>query len=295
MADQLARAVTAGGTVRALAAVTTDLVEEARLRHGTLPTATAALGRALTAGLLLGGMLKTGERISLEFSGDGPLRSILVDATPEGVVRGFVSRPHTHLPARAGKLDVGGALGRGILCVMRLPPEGAPYRSIVPLVSGEIGSDVARYLLDSEQTPSAVGVGVFVDSDGRVQAAGGYVVQTMPGAEPGTADRLEANVNLSAPPSDLVRQGLDAAAVLGRLLAGFPTPIVEAGPVSFACRCSRERVAAALIAMGRAELTDVLAGDRRAEVICEFCAQRYVVEEPELRSLLAGSDGDLPE
>ena len=102
-------------------------------------------------------------------------------------------------------------------------------------------------------------------------------------------------MNLSAPPSDLVRQGLDAAAVLGRLLAGFPKPIVEAGPVSFACRCSRERVAAALIAMGRAELTDVLAGDRRAEVICEFCAQRYVVEEPELRSLLAGSDGDLPE
>jgi molecular chaperone Hsp33 len=277
--------------VRALAAVTTDLVEEARLRHGTLPTATAALGRALTAGLLLGGMLKTGERISLEFSGDGPLRSILVDATPEGVVRGFVSRPHTHLPARAGKLDVGGALGRGILCVMRVPPEGAAYRSIVPLVSGEIGSDVARYLLDSEQTPSAVGVGVFVDSDGRVRAAGGYVVQTMPGAEPGTADRLEANVSLSAPPSDLVRQGLDAGAMVAHLLAGLPTPVVEAGPVSFGCRCSRDRVEAALIAMGRAELTDVLAGERQAEVICEFCARRYVVEEAELRALLAGSDG----
>jgi len=291
MVDELARAVTAGGSVRALAVVTTGLVEEARVRHGTLPTATAALGRGLTAGLLLGGMLKTGERISLEFSGDGPLRSILVDATPEGVVRGFVSRPRTHLPARAGKLDVGGALGRGILCVMRTSLEGAPYRSIVPLVSGEIGNDVARYLLDSEQTPSAVGVGVYVDADGRVRAAGGYVVQTMPGAEPATAEQLESNVSRSATPSELIRAGLDARAMIAHLLAGFPPPVVEAGPVRFGCHCSRQRVGAALVAMGRAELADVLAGDRQAEVICEFCAQRYVVEEAELRALLAGSEG----
>src|SRR5207247_2803661 len=131
--------------------------------------------------------LKADERVSLQFSGDGPLRGILVDATPEGAVRGFVSRPLTHLPPRGGKLDVGGALGRGLLCVMRVPPSPAPpYRSIVPLVSGEIGSDVASYLVTSEQTPSAVAIGVFVHADGRVGAAGGYLLHAMPGPDPGT-------------------------------------------------------------------------------------------------------------
>lgn len=287
MADHLARRLGGGGFVRGLAAVTTDLVEEARRRHGTLPTATAALGRALTAGVLLAGMLKDGERISLEFSGDGPLGNIFVDATPQGAVRGFVARPQTHLPARAGKLDVGGALGRGILCVMRVPPEGTAYRSIVPLVSGEIGSDVARYLVDSEQTPSAVGVGVWVEPDGRVGAAGGWLVQTMPGAEQGTIDRMEENVAAAGTPSDLVRQRFDGAGILARLLAGFAAPVPEEQPVAFRCRCSHERVVRAIVAMGRAELLDVLGNERRVEAVCEFCSEQYVVEEEELRALLA--------
>lgn len=292
MADRLARTLTADGTVRGFAAVTTELVEEARVRHGTLPTATAALGRALTAALLLGGLLKTGdERVSLQFSGDGPLGGILVDATPDGAVRGFVSRPQTHLAPRAGKLDVGGALGRGLLCVMRVPAgEGPPYRSIVPLVTGEIGTDVARYLADSEQTPSAVGIGVFVEPDGRVAAAGGYLLQSMPGADPRTVERLEENVGTSRPPSELVRSGLDARSILTSLLAGVETHVLEERPVRFACRCNRARVESAILAMGRAEVLDVLAGERRAEVVCEFCAARYVVEEPELQALLAAAN-----
>jgi molecular chaperone Hsp33 len=288
VADGLVRGLGPGGAVRAFAAVTTDLVEEARRRHGTLPTATAALGRALTVGLLLGSMQKDGERVSLEWSGDGPLRTMLVDATAEGSVRGFVARPLTHLPARAGKLDVGGAIGRGVLCVMRIPRgEGTPYRSVVPLVSGEIGADVARYLATSEQTPSAVGVGVFVEADGRVGAAGGWVVQAMPEAEPGVVDALEANVAAVGAPSDLVRHGLDAASILGRLLDGAHERSLEARPVRFQCRCTRERVGAAILAMGRAEIEDVLAGERRAEVTCEFCATRYVLEADELIRLLA--------
>jgi molecular chaperone Hsp33 len=288
VADRLARTLGGGGSVRGFAAVTTALVEEARRRHGTFPTATAALGRALTSSLLLAAMLKDGERVSLQFSGEGPLRGILVDATPDGATRGYVSRPATHLPPRAGKLDVGGALGPGLLCVMRVPAAGGlPYRSIVPLVSGEIGSDVANYLSASEQTPSAVGVGVFVEADGRVGAAGGWVVQTMPGAPPGTIDRLERNVGAMAPPSDLVREGLGAPAILARLLDGFPTGTVVEQPVRFACPCDRARVDAAIVAMGRAELEDILAGERRAEVVCEFCAARYQVEEEELRALLA--------
>lgn len=289
MPDRLARTLAADGTVRGLAAVTTHLAEDARLRHGTLPTATAALGRALTAALLVGGLLKDDERVSLEFSGDGPLGSILVDATPGGDVRGFVTRPRTHLPVRDGKLDVGGALGRGLLCVMRQPlRDGASYRSIVPLVTGEIGTDVAHYLTTSEQTPSAVGVGVFVEADGRVAAAGGYILQAMPGTPPRTLERLEANVAAAAAPSDLVRRGLDAAGILAELLAGLPPHGFEERTVRFRCRCSRARVEAAILAMGRAEILDALARERRAEVTCEFCGARYVVEEPELRALLAG-------
>ncbi len=279
------------GRVRGLAAVTTELVEEARRRHGTLPTATAALGRALTAALLLAGTLKSDERLSLEFSGDGPLRGILAEANPCGDARGFVFRPRTHLPARAGKLDVGGALGAGVLCVIRMPAsaEATHYQSVVPLASGEIGADVATYLAQSEQTPSAVAVGVFVEADGRVGAAGGYLLQAMPGAEADAVDRLDANVHASAPPSELVRRGLGAPEILAHLLAGVPTRLLDERDVRFRCRCSRARAVNATIAMGRGELLDVLEKERRVELVCEFCAARYVVEEPELRELLAAS------
>ena len=193
-------------------------------------------------------------------------------------LRGFAG-----VPVKAGPHCI------GVLCVMRVPPEGTAYRSIVPLVSGEIGSDVARYLLDSEQTPSAVGVGVYVESDGRVGAAGGFVLQAMPGADAATIELLERNVRAAAAPSDLVREGLGAAAILERLLDGLPTRILEERPVRYRCRCSRERVRGAIVAMGRAEILDVLASERRAEVVCEFCGTRYEVGETELRELLEGA------
>jgi molecular chaperone Hsp33 len=291
VADRLVRGLVADAGVRGLAAVTTDLVEEARRRHGTFPTATAALGRALTAALLVGGLGKEDERVSLEFSGDGPLGGILVDATPDGSVRGYVTRPRTDLPPRAGKLDVGGALGRGLLCVMRIPPgEGPSYRGIVPLVSGEIASDVARYLVDSEQTPSVVAIGVHVNADGTVGAAGGYLLQTLPDAAAGTIARLERNVAASVAPSELVRRGRSAAGILETLLAGFASHTLDEQTVRFRCRCSRERVEAAVIAMGRAELQDVLTAERTAEIVCEFCAAHYHLDESDLQSLLTHSD-----
>jgi molecular chaperone Hsp33 len=290
VADRLVRSLVADAGVRGLAAVTTDLVDEARRRHGTFPTATAALGRALTAALLVGGLGKEDERVSLEFSGDGPLGGILVDATPDGSVRGYVTRPHTDLPPRAGKLDVGGAVGRGLLCVMRIPPGAGPsYRGIVPLVSGEIASDVACYLVDSEQTPSVVGIGVYVNADGTVGAAGGYLLQTLPDAVAGTIDRLERNVAASDTPSELVRRGLSAAGILEVLLTGFAAHALDERDVRFRCRCSRARVEAAVIAMGKAELQDVLTAERSAEVVCEFCATRYHLDESDLQSLLAHS------
>jgi molecular chaperone Hsp33 len=295
VADHIVRTLAAEAGVRGLAAVTTDLVEEARQRHGTYPTATAALGRALTAALLLGGLGKDGERVSLEFSGDGPLRGILVDATPDGFVRGYVTRPQTDLPPRAGKLDVGGALGSGLLCVLRSPPgEAVPYRGIVPLVSGEIASDVASYLVESEQTPSVVGLGVFVNPDGSVGAAGGYLLQTLPDAEATAIERLERNVSASVPPTELVRRGLGGGAILDSLLAGFPARVLDERPVRFRCRCNRARVEAAVIAMGRAELLDILMAERRTEIVCQFCGEHYLLDEAELRALLAEAMRSIP-
>jgi len=211
---------------------------------------------------------------------------VLVDATPDGDVRGYVLRPATHLPPRGGKLDVGGALGRGVLCVMRVPiTAGTLYRSVVPLESGEIGADLAGYLLKSEQAPAAVGVGVFVAVDGQVVAAGGYLVQALPGASEGALDTIAERVEHLASPSQLVRDGLSASDILRRLV-GDDLSLLEEHDVRFRCRCSRERVAVAILAMGRQEIESVLADDRRAEVTCEFCTRRYVLEEDELRSLL---------
>jgi len=291
VADGLVRTLGDDGVVRGLAAVTTGLVEDARRRHGTAPTATAALGRALTAALLLAGTLKRDERLSLEFGGDGPLGRMLVDATPEGTVRGFVARPDTHLPPRNGKLNVGGAVGRGVLCVMRVPlVGGTPYRGIVPLVSGEVGADVAHYLLESEQVPSAVAVGVFVELDGSVCAAWGYLLQALPGADPALIDGLAASVESAPSPSALVREGLDAEGILGRMLAGIETHVLERRDVAFRCRCTRERVTGAILAVGRAEIEDMLATQGRAAVVCEFCGERYLVDGAELRALLAAGD-----
>ena len=287
MADRLARALAHDGSVRALAAVTTDLVEDARGRHGTAPTATAALGRALTGALLLAATIKRDERLSIEFSGDGPLRGVLADATPDGDVRGFVLRPRTHVPPRRGKLDVGGALGRGVLCVMRVPlAGGALYRSVVPLASGEIGADLAGYLVASEQTRAAVGVGVFVDTDGRVLAAGGYLVQALPGASPEALDAIAGRVERAATPSELVREGLGPVDIL-HTVAGDALAVLEEHPVRFRCRCSRERAGGAIVAMGRSEIETVLRDEGRAEVTCEFCGARYVLAEHELQVLLS--------
>lgn len=288
MADRLARAVAADRTVRGLAVVTTALVDDARSRHATYPTATAALGRALTGALLLAATVKRDERLSLEFVGDGPLRGILVDATPDGRARGFVRRPRTHLAPKRGKLDVGGALGRGSLCVMRVPLDGQQiYRSIVPLTTGEIADDVAHYLAHSAQIPSVVGLGVFVASDGTAVAAGGYLLQTMPGASPETARTLEAQVRAAPSPSDLVREHADAERMLDVLLAPLGPERLGGHAVRFQCRCDPERARRAVVAMGRAEIERALAEDGGIEAVCEFCNAAYRLDAEAVRALLS--------
>jgi molecular chaperone Hsp33 len=286
--DALVKATAAEKTIRALASVTTGLVEEARQRHHTAPTASAALGRTLTAGLLLGGMLKEEETLSLQFLGNGPLRGIFVDANARGEARGFVYRPRAHLPIRGGKLDVGGAVGEGTLTVIRSQPwSKEPYRSITPLVSGEIGADVVHYLLNSEQVPSAVSLGVFVQPDETVVAAGGFIVQLMPGANEDTISQLEANVARATPVSQLVREGATPREILTHALNGFGVVATEEAPVRFFCHCSRDRVLSVLVAMGQVEMQGLLEEEGQAAVTCEFCGEQYVISRDEIESLFA--------
>jgi molecular chaperone Hsp33 len=288
----LLRMSASGGTIRAVAAVTTGVVEEARRRHGTYPTATAALGRTLTAGLLLGATMKDEERLSIEFVCEGPLKRVMVTTTGSGHVRGYVARPATHLPPRNGKLDVGGAVGEGLLCVIRTQPwNKEPYRSIMRIVSGEIGQDIAHYLLTSEQIPSAVGLGVFVNREGDVGAAGGFMVQLMSGGSEETISGVEANVAALPAVTSLIRDGYGPAEILAAVLAGLDAAAVGEGPVSFACPCSRERVFGALLLLGRAELEDMIRTEGHAEVTCEFCAERYIIRGDELATLAADPAG----
>jgi molecular chaperone Hsp33 len=284
--DSLIKATAAEKTVRAIAAVTTSLVEEARTRHKTAPTASAALGRTLTAGILLGSMLKEEETLSLQFVGNGPLRGIFVDANARGEARGFVYRPRAHLPVRGGKLDVGGAVGEGTLTVIRARHwSKEPYRSITPLVSGEIGADVAHYLLNSEQVPSAVSLGVFVQPDETVVAAGGFIVQVMPGASEETITQLERNVARAKPVSQLVREGATPEEILTHALEGFDLSMLGESPVRFSCRCSRDRVLGMLMAMGKREMQALVEEEGRAAVTCEFCGEQYTISREEIENL----------
>jgi len=284
--DFLVKATAVEKTVRALAAVTTSLVEESRQRHQTAPTASAALGRTLTAGLLLSSMLKEDETLSLQFLGKGPLRGIFVDANARGEARGFVYRPRAHLPIREGKLDVGGAVGEGTLTVIRAQPwSKEPYRSITPLVSGEIGADVAHYLLNSEQIPSAVSLGVFVQPDETVIAAGGFIVQVMPGASEETIAQLETNVARAKPVSQLVREGATPQEIISHVLDGFDVNVVGETSVRFACRCSRERVLGTLVAMGQKEMQTLVEEAGKASVTCEFCSEQYTISKEEIENL----------
>ncbi len=285
--DGLVKTTAAGQTVRALAAVTTQLVDEARLRHNTAPTASAALGRTMTAGLLLGNLLRDDETISLQFVSKGRLRGILADANAQGEVRGFVYHPRTHLPLRNGKLDVGGAVGSGIFVIMRSQPwSKTPYRSVLPIVSGEIGQDIAHYLLHSEQIPSAVSLGVFVQPDESVQAAGGFVIQAMPGATDELIAQLENRVARTRPVSDLIRNGATPHEIIQEVVGEFAPSVVGEQDVQFVCRCSQERVLGALVALGLDEIQDLLATKGQADVTCEFCNQQFIIDRVSLEQLI---------
>jgi molecular chaperone Hsp33 len=282
MADELVRAASAAGGVRALALVGTALVAEAARRHETTPTATTALGRALMGGVLLAAGTKHRETVQLQFRGDGPLGPITVIADPEGGVRGFVARPGAAVPARDGRVDVGTAVGRGQLAVVRSHPAWRqPYTGIVELASGEIAEEIARYLVLSEQRRSAVALGLLL-GEGGVEAAGGWLVEALPGAAEREIAALEVNTAALGHPSEWVRAGARADDLLDRLLEGLGGGSRERLQPRFACPCSRERAVRAAGLLGREEALDAAAEEGGLEVRCEFCGERYVLRADEM-------------
>ncbi len=291
MADQLIRATAAEGGIRAVGVISTRLTEEARQRHKLSYVATAALGRSMSAGLLLvSSMKREGSRVNIRIKGNGPLGGLLVDAGLDGTVRGYVENPDVELPPNAkGKLDVGGAVGRdGYLYVVRDVGYGYPYSSTVELVSGEIGDDVTHYLVNSEQTPSALLVGVFVGADG-VSASGGLLVQVLPKAARDTAlvETLESRVAKLAGFTPLLQEGKTLPEIFELLLGDMGLVILpEIQMVRFHCGCSFDRVLGALKMLGEAELQDMIEKDDGAEATCHFCGEVYQASSDELAALI---------
>lgn len=288
MTDYLVRIITETENVRALACITTGLSNEAQRRHGTYPTASAALGRALTAGALMGALLKTGQRVALKFEGNGPLKKILVEADSNGAVRGCVGVPGVHLVTGEGKLDVGGALGRaGFLTVTKDLGMKEPYKGMVQLLSGEIAEDLALYLTESEQTPSAVGLGVFVEPDNSISAAGGFLIQSLPPGDEAIVERLMDHINHLPPITRLLHDGVTPEKLLEKLFSGIPFKTLEKRALAFRCSCNREKIERALVSLGRTELSDMIEKEGWTEVTCEFCRQVWRLEREELLKLLS--------
>ncbi|MBW4681974.1 MAG: Hsp33 family molecular chaperone HslO [Microcoleus vaginatus WJT46-NPBG5] len=294
MADQLIRATAAEGGIRAVGVITTRLVEEARQRHKLSYVATAALGRTMSSGLLLASNMKRAEsRVNIRIIGSGPLGGILVDAGLDGTVRGYVDNPEVELPPNSqGKLDVGGAVGSdGYLYVVRDVGYGYPYSSTVELVSGEIGEDVAHYLMTSEQTPSALVVGVFVGAQG-VTASGGILLQVLPKAASDEAlvQTLESRIASLTGFTPLLQAGKTLPEIFEQLLGDMGLQILpEIQMVRFHCSCSPDRFLGALKMLGEAELQDMIEKDDGAEATCHFCGEVYQASRDELAQLI----GDL--
>jgi molecular chaperone Hsp33 len=299
MADQLIRATAAGGGIRAVGVISTRLAEEARKRHQLSYVATAALGRSMSAGLLLASSMKRkGSRVNLRVKGNGPLGGLLVDAGIDGTVRGYVLNPRVELPPNPqGKLDVGGAIGSdGFLYVVRDIGYGFPYSSTVELISGEIGDDVSHYLVSSEQTPSALLLGVFVGAQG-VTASGGLLLQVMPKAsrDEELIATLESRVASLKGFTPLLQAGKSLTDIFEELLGDLDLEIFpEVQLVRFDCRCSFDRVLGALKMLGEIELQDMIDKDNGAEATCEFCGEIYQASSDHLSQLIQDLQTDCP-
>ena len=287
MSDTMISAVVAGEDIYGVAAVTTSVVEQAQRVHGACPTAAAALGRLLTGGALMGCLCKEPEhRIALQIVCKGPIQKIHVEADGAGHVRGYPGQSVVNLPSRHGKLDVGGAVGKGVLHVMKDIGLGEPYSGAVPLVSGEIAEDLANYFVQSEQIPSAVSLGVFVSADQIVTAAGGFLVQFHATLPEDLIIHIEHALAVVPAVTTMVRDGYTPQEMLEHALGGLPLHVLRHMTPMWACQCSRERVSQALVAMGPDVLHQLVSEKQSEQVRCEFCATEYAFEPQELVHLL---------
>lgn len=288
MNDYIIRAIAANDQIRAFAAVTTETVETARQDHNTSPVATAALGRLLTAGAMMGTMMKGDKDIlTLQIKAGGPLEGITVTADSKGRVKGYVGNPDVCIPANSkGKLDVAGAVGIGFMNVIKDMGLKEPYVGQVALQTSEIAEDLTYYFATSEQVPSAVGLGVLMNKDNTVRQAGGFIVQLMPFAEESTIAKLEENVQKITSVTNLLEEGHTPESLLDKVLEGFDVEINEKIPTKFYCNCSRERVEKALISIGRKELNEMIQEGKPIELNCHFCNHNYEFTVEELKEIL---------
>ena len=272
MEDYIVRATAGDGQIRAFAAVTTNLVEEARKRHDTSPVATAALGRLLTAGAMMGSMMKNETDIlTLQIKGSGPLGGITVTADAKARVKGYVDNPDVMLPPKNGKLDVGGAVGIGLLNVIKDMGLKEPYSGQTVLQTGEIAEDLTYYFATSEQVPSSVGLGVLMNKENTVRCAGGFIVQVMPFVTEEVLGRLEENIQKISSVTTMLDNGHTPEEMLEKVLDGLDVEITDTLPAAFYCNCSRERIEKAIISIGKKEIREMIDEGKEVEVKCHFC------------------------
>ena len=287
MKDYIVRATAAGETVRAFAIRSTNLTAEAREIHHTFPVVTAALGRLLSAGAMMGSMMKgENDKLTIQVKGDGPIGQMTVTVDSHGNVKGFPADPSVDIPLkRAGKLDVGAAVGRGTLTVSMDLGLKEPYNGQVEIQTGEIGDDLAYYYTVSEQTPSAVGLGVMVDKDSSVKHAGGFIIQIMPDAAEETISALEAKIAEAGPVTEMMEEGMSPEDILSYYLGDLDLKITEKLPVRYYCGCSKERVAGVLATISTDDLEEMINDGEEIEVKCYFCNSAYKFSTDELKKI----------
>lgn len=292
MSDYVVKALAFQGNIRALAIRSTEMVSEAQKRHDTWPTASAALGRALTASVMMGVLEKDDAKLTVKIEGRGPIGAIIIDANAKGEARGYVSHPHVHFDLNQhGKLDVARAVGTdGSLTVVKDLGLKEPFTGQVPLVSGEIGDDFTYYFTSSEQTPSSVGVGVLVNPDHSILASGGFLLQVLPGVDEAVIRFLEKRLETIPPISKLIEANLSPEDILFTLLEKENVQIISKESVTFKCHCSRARIEKMLMQLGPNEIRNMIEEDGEAEAVCHFCNTAYHFDKPELEKLVKASE-----
>ena len=287
MGDYIVRATAAGGQVRAFAATTKGLVEEAKERHNMSPIATVALGRLLTGGAMMGTMMKNdADILTVQIKGNGPIGSMTVTANPKGEVKGFVGNPQVMLPLKDGKLDIADAVGIGVLSVIKDIGLKEPYVGDTILITSEIADDLTYYFATSEQVPSSVGLGVLMNKDNTVREAGGFIIQLMPNASDEFIDQLENRIKEIKSVTEMLEHGMTPEEILEHIFEGMDLQILDTIPTEFYCNCSKERVSAAVISVGKQELQKMIDDGEPIEVNCHFCNSHYKFSIDELKDML---------